>query len=99
MRQLTLAVARWGRALGACPASTIVATQVVRTWPMNSGRVEMRSAAAVSAGSLAKRDIAAPISPPTCSLAAMSEARATSVDRGGESLAPTRLNRAAGGTD
>ena len=31
MRQFTLAAARCGSAFGACPASTIVATQVVRS--------------------------------------------------------------------
>src|ERR1044072_4033939 len=37
MRQLTLAVARWGRALGAWPALTMVATQVVRSIEFHIG--------------------------------------------------------------
>src|SRR6266849_7779722 len=43
MRQFTVARARWGRALVACPASSMVATQVVRKVELLPGNAERRA--------------------------------------------------------
>jgi hypothetical protein len=57
MRQLTFACARCGRAFGACPALTIVATQVVRSMLFQLAfPAQIRSAAASSAESLRTRE-------------------------------------------
>ena len=48
MRQLTLAVARWGRAFGACPPLICVATQLVCRMALAEGSLRNRSAAAAS---------------------------------------------------
>src|SRR6267378_8437410 len=47
-RQLTMARAVWGRALSAWPASTRVATQVVRSWALKKGDAAARRAAAAA---------------------------------------------------
>ncbi len=63
IRQLTMAFAFCGKAFSACPPSSIVATQVVRVVPTNSGDFDSVSAAAASAGSAANRRNASPTSP------------------------------------
>ena len=50
MRQLTVAVAFCGKAFSACPALSIVVTQVVRVVPTNSGLPAIACAAAASCG-------------------------------------------------
>src|SRR6266853_1362229 len=51
MRQFTVARARWGRALVAWPASSIVATQVVRKVELLSAVADSRAIASASGGS------------------------------------------------
>ena len=64
MRQLTLASARCGRALSACPASTSVATQVVRSIECSILSLSTMASAALSSGLATSACIAAPVSPP-----------------------------------
>src|SRR5262245_8846581 len=63
IRQFTIARAVCGRAFSACPASRRVATQVVRSSALSYGDFERRSAAARSAGFLARALISAAVSP------------------------------------
>ena len=64
MRQLTLAVARWGRALGAWPPASCVATQLVRRMALVDGSFLRRSMAAASPF-FAAAIMSAPFSPPS----------------------------------
>ena len=65
MRQLIFAVARWGRALVACPADSMVATHVVRSMACQFRFLSSTATAAASFGFLATDAMAAPASPPT----------------------------------
>src|SRR2546430_17627405 len=56
MRQFTVARARWGRALVGCPASSIVATQVVRRVELFSAVMDSRAIAS-GWGRLARIDV------------------------------------------
>ena len=89
MRQLTLTFALCGRALSAWPACAMVATQVVRTCPTNSGRLDRIFAAAGSPVS-AKRRIACPTSPPIRSADSASDACVSSLRIAGNSKAAIR---------
>ena len=64
MRQLTLAVARWGSAFSAWPAETIVGTQGVRSRECSILSRLTTASAAVSAGLAASATIARPVSSP-----------------------------------
>ena len=64
MRQLMFAPARCGKALGACPPSSRVATQVVRSMECQLGSRDTMASAAALVGSLARVAIASPRSPP-----------------------------------
>src|SRR4051812_46394456 len=55
IRQLIVALARCGKALGACPPSNIVATQVVRNIELKVRSVETMASALLSLGSLESR--------------------------------------------
>jgi hypothetical protein len=60
---LTVADALCGKAFGACPPSSRVATQVVRVWPTVAGFAASTAIAASFFGSAAKAFIAWPSSP------------------------------------
>ena len=65
IRQLRVALARWGRAFTAWPASSRVATQVVRSMAWSPGSRLSRASAALSCGLATMAVMAAPVSPPT----------------------------------
>jgi hypothetical protein len=62
-RHFTVAVADCGSAFSACPPFSIVATQVVRTFPTCCKLADSTSAAAMSSGSAANFAIASPSGP------------------------------------
>ena len=64
-RQLMFAVARCGSALVACPADSIVATQVVRSIACTFLSWSSTATAAASRGLAATFAMAAPLAPPT----------------------------------
>ncbi len=63
MRQFTLARARCGSALGACPPQSIVATHDVRICELYAGSVDSVAIALAFVGSFASVFIASPIAP------------------------------------
>ena len=67
IRQFTVATADWGRAFSACPARSMVATQVVRVTPTSSGSFQSTSWAHSSEGSAANRRMASDTSPSSSS--------------------------------
>src|SRR5688572_568456 len=84
MRQLMVAVAFCGNAFSACPALSMVATQVVRVVPTNSGSAQIASAAALSCGLAAKLLSASPADPEVTLPTAPKYARLRSFDMTGK---------------
>src|SRR5437762_2261591 len=84
MRQLTMARARWGSALGAWPPSSIVGTQVVRSCALYIGDIERRAALTESRGSLAMVRMSDAICPVWMLAKRSKKTRVVSVSRTGK---------------
>src|ERR1043166_3000519 len=90
IRQLTVAFAVWGSALGACPPSSIVATHVVRTRALYRGVWLRRESVAASAVPLATLRMSAAITGRAVDAAFEKYAFTTSFGFAGNSYAATR---------
>jgi hypothetical protein len=89
-RQLTVARAVCGSALSACPASSLVATQVVRSCALYIGLADNRAAAATSGGSLATARMSAAIAESSSAAERWKKARVVSFSFSGKSKRESR---------
>src|SRR3569833_44844 len=84
MRQFTMALARWGRALSAWPPMIMVATQVVREDECQPASRETTASALATVGSFSRALMASPISPGRCMAISGEKPRLGSLERKGQ---------------